>query len=140
MTRRDRFALGAITVLCVIGAVFGARVLAPGVSDEELTQELGNALVDNCEANIKYRVQGRQRTRANDKGTKLQVAANEALIDVVNELTANGSAANLPSITVLGKKLDRVNAQLNEIRAKSTKLLPLPDCQAYRDVVESSGG
>lgn len=127
-----------LITLCVIGAFFGAKVLAPGVSNEELKDKLGDALVENCEANLKYRKQARERSIANDLSTKLQIGANEALINVVNEIQQS-PGPQLTSIHVLGRKLDRVNAQLQEVRAESTTLLPLPDCNAYREILNPSG-
>lgn len=129
--------VAGLILLCSLGAVFGARVLAPGVSDDELAHALGDALVENCEANLVYRKQARERSIANDLSTKLQISANEVLDEVVHEIERNGT--NLTTIALLGKKLDRVNAQLGDVRAESTALLPLPDCSSYRDVIKTSG-
>lgn len=130
--------LAILALLCTMGAMFGAWVLAPGVSDQELRERLGDALVENCDLNLKYRQQARSRAIANDLSTKLQVSANEALINVVNEIQ-RFPGPHLPSIEVLGRKLDRVNAQLSDVRAETTKLLPLPDCAAYREALPTSG-
>lgn len=128
-------------LLALFGSWFGANVLTDaGPSKAEVNQTVLTGVVDgltkNCEVNLKYRRQSRQRARANDLALKLQVAANEALINVVNELTATGST--LESIVVLGHKLDRVNEQLNDVRAQTTQLLPLPDCSQYSTVLEEA--
>lgn len=128
-------------LLALFGSWFGANVLTDNwPTDAEVAREISTSMAEaiekNCEVNLVYRRQTRERTIANDLSTKLQVAANEALIEVVNEIERSG--AGFDSIAALGRKLDRVNAQLNDVRAASTKLLPLPDCSEYRRIIEEA--
>ncbi len=70
------------------------------------------------------------------------MAVNEALINVLNTLpqVPEGSPGYDPefqkAVSKLGHVLDQSNAKINELRASSTALLPLPDCAIYDDVVQ----
>lgn len=124
-------------LLAIIGSTWGSQLLVDRVSSTDLNNEVANALVANCEKNLVYRKQARERTKANDQGTRLQIRANDALAQVVREIQQNGTT--LQTIGLLGQRLKRVNDQLREIRENTTALLPLPDCSDYHDLLSGSG-
>lgn len=136
-------------VACVTAGVFGSRVLAPAVTERDVNREIGehvgDAFTEACERNQQYRIQVNDQARLGDESRRLQVEANEALIEVLNAIdtSTTGSAFNA-AVARLNRTLDRVNASLNELRANATPTLPLPHCgdyqQVVRDVLDRTSG
>lgn len=128
-------------VACVAAGVFGSRVLAPAVTERDVSREIGEALATALtevrERNQQYRIQVNDQARLGDESRRLQVEANEALIEVLNAIdtSTTGSAFNA-AVAGLNRTLDRVSASLlNELRANATPTLPLPHCGDYQQVV-----
>lgn len=42
------------------------------------------------------------------------------------------------NVAKLGSVLDHANSKLNELRATSTALLPLPDCDVYDEILDDA--
>lgn len=124
-------ASGLAAVGVVIGLLLSDR---QGVSEQELEQRAARIAiekieereVENCEADRVFRELYRQRGIVEKELLALEVQANEALIEVVNDLEAQGLAA-VPSIPKLRVQLDKLNTKLNDLRAELA-ILPVPQC------------
>lgn len=98
---------------------------------------MATAFTEACERNQQYRIQVNDQARLGDESRRLQVEANEALIEVLNAIdTSVTDPAFNAAVAHLGDVLDRTNAKLNDLRADTTLILPLPHCRDYQQVVQ----
>jgi hypothetical protein len=129
---------GVVLVLSAVGFAWGSN---RSVTEEDLQSEVsasvGQAFVDKCENDLRFRKQARKRALAQQEFYLVEAAANEALIEVVNELRVAGNAS--PAIEALGEALDDANAALSEIGA-TIHIIPLPECDELREVVREANG
>ena len=106
-----------------------------GTSEADVREEIINALVTNCENDAEFREQSKIRAEAVQELYALEQDANEALIEVVNEIQLNGT--ELESIERLGVVLDKVNTQLSDTRA-TVVVVPVPNCDDLRTILDDS--
>lgn len=136
--KQFRFAiLTLIIVLTLFGIFLGKTLLTPDVSKQDAAEIADERAVEllarNCVINLEYRKQDNQTQATDAEAQRLQVEANEALINVVNRFSRDGEES--PELDALGAKLDRVNKKLNELRSENPGALPLPNCDAYADIL-----
>ena len=121
--------LGAVLVALLVNYIRddNTREAIP----REAQARVNEALYANCVNDRRFRIAYRERAKVERKLLRVETEANEALIDVTNEIQADGPT--YPSIVALGEKLDSLNRELNDLRARVV-ILPLPQCQKLRHI------
>jgi hypothetical protein len=132
VSRRQKLWIGAYAVLVLAAAGFAllrgedTRQDVPETAERTTLQ----ILYENCRTDRRFREAYRNRGIVERKLLRLEERANEALINVVNEIRLS-PGPTLPSIRELGDRLDRLNAKLGDLRARVV-IYPLPKCQEIR--------
>lgn len=149
MRRRNEWAIRILAVLAlsVLGVIVGLLLSSAddGQSEEEVTKQVVTEVVDaletNCQINLKYRKQTRERAIINQAAQQLQVKANEGLINILNAVALQPGVSDevLEAVAKQGAILDHVNARINQLLASSTVLLPLPICGNYAEALDEGG-
>lgn len=142
---RSAFALGLAFLSLVVGVLltfFKADQIGDSVP-REARKTVSKQLVINCQRDRRFRLLYRDRAIKERKLSRLQLEANDALLDVTVDLQMQGNTT--ASIVALGERLRSVNAQLRDIRA-DLQTYPVPRCGDGPRVVppkpmrESHGG